>query len=90
MKMKSKRYWLPTEFMKNAAETIEACIMYNEKNPRVIYCHYKNGYFSLIEGVKNLADFLNGDTSKRFSCCNSYKEVFEELDRIDTDTNRLV
>lgn len=79
-KMNKKHIWLETEYLRNAGETIEACIINGE---RIIYVHYENGYYSLIEGIKNLMNFLNGDTSERFACCETMNDVFVELDRLD-------
>ena len=73
------KVWLETEYLRSAGETIEACII---DGKRIIYVYYENGYYSLIEGIKNLMNFLNGDTSERFACCETMNDVLVELDRI--------
>ena len=78
MKTNSK-VWLNTEYINHAGETIETCII---NGKRVIYVHYENGYYSLIEGVKNLLNFLHGDTTERFACCETMDEVYDELNKI--------
>ena len=70
--------WLPTEYI-YGDETIEPCII---DGKRIIYCHFKNGYYSLIEGLCNLMAFLNGDTSERFACVHDFNEVQNILKEI--------
>lgn len=63
--------WLPTEYI-YGDETVEPCII---DGKRIIYCHFKNGYYSLIEGIANLLNFLNGDTSERFFCADNFSDI---------------
>lgn len=60
-------------------ETIETCIV---NDTRVVHVHYKNGYYSLIEGMSNLRAFLNGFTNARFACVDTMGEVFSTLDKL--------
>lgn len=69
--------WIATDYVR-ADETIETAIVNGE---RVIYMHFKNGYYSLIEGLGNLMSFLNGEVSERFACVDSYSEVDRILTR---------
>lgn len=70
--------WLNTEYIR-ADETVEAAII---DGKRIIYVHFKNGYYSLIEGLCNLMTFLNGDTSERFACVEDFREVQNILKEI--------
>lgn len=70
--------WLPTEYI-YGDETVEPCIIGGK---RIIYCHFKNGDYSLIEGIANLINFLNGDTSERFACVDDFREVQNILNEI--------
>lgn len=79
-KMNSNKVWLNTEYIRHAGETVEACIL---NGKRIIYVHYLNGYYSLIEGISNLINFMRGDTNRRFACCETMNDVIVELDRLD-------
>lgn len=68
--------WLDTEYLDQADESIQTVIVGDE---RVIYVHFYNGYYSLIEGVNNLISFWQGDPSVRFACVASEDEVIEIL-----------
>lgn len=67
--------WLETEYLGKADETIETVIV----GERVIYVHFYNGYYSLIEGVNNLISFLSGEYYERFACTDSEDEMIEIL-----------
>ena len=71
--------WLNETHYFRADETIETAIVDGE---RVIYMHYKNGYYSLIEGLDNLLAFIGGDVSERFACVDSFAEVNKVLNEI--------
>ena len=79
MTEKNNKVWVRETTYIIPGETIDTCVI--NKN-RVVYVHYKNGYYSLIEGLQNLLDFLNGDTTQRFACVESSNDVLVELDKI--------
>lgn len=71
--------WLDTEYLDQADETIQTVIVGDD---RVVYVHYYNGYYSLIEGVNSLLSFMAGDCSERFACTDNEEKVEEILKRI--------
>lgn len=81
MKMKTKNNAIlsRTDYIRNAGETVETVIL---NGTRVIYIHFENGYYSLLEGVDNLHTFLCGDTSVRFACTESMEEAEKILQQI--------
>lgn len=71
--------YLDTEYLWGRAdETIQTIIVNHDK---VVYCHYKNGYYSYIIGVQNLYNFLAGDTDARFFCSED-EEAFEKISEL--------
>ena len=79
MTEKNNKVWVGGTTYITAGETIDTCVI--NKN-RVVYVHYKNGYYSLIKGLQNLLNFINGDTTERFACVESNNDLLVELDRI--------
>ena len=79
MPKKNNKVWVGETTYITAGETIATCVI---NKSRVVYIHYKNGYYSLIEGLQNLLNFLNGDTSERFACVENYNDVLVEFDKI--------
>lgn len=63
--------WLDTEYI-FGDETIQTVIVGDD---RVIYIHFHNGYYSIIEGAYNLHKFLNGDLSCRKDCFDNEENV---------------
>lgn len=72
--------WLDTEYLGMADETIQTVIVGGN---RVIYVHYYNGYYSLIEGVNCLDGFLRGDVSERFACAGSEDGMINILKNLE-------
>jgi hypothetical protein len=79
MKPKNKTLIARTDYIRNAGETVETVIL---NGKRVIYIHFENGYYSLLEGVDNLHAFLCGDISVRFACTESMEETDKILQQI--------
>ena len=61
-------YWSEVEYI-FGDETVQSVIVDINGEPYVIFAHYKDGYISLIDGIKNLFGFLEtGDVNLRFKC----------------------
>ena len=65
----------------NAGETVQTIII---NGCNVVYCHYKDGYYSYIIGLENLHDFLNGNTNARFFCSDNMSD-FENISKLFED-----
>ena len=60
-------------------ETVQTIIVNGSK---VVFMHYKNGYYSYFLSLENLMKFLNeGDTSVRFFCADN-TEAFEQISKL--------
>lgn len=79
MTKKNHKVWVGATTYITAGETIDTCIV---NRNRAIYVHHKNGYYSLIEGLQGLLSFLGGETSERFACVETMKDVLAALDEI--------
>lgn len=71
----AKFRYLENEYLAKADETVQTIIV---NDSAVVYLHYKNGYYSYIQGVGNLLAFLNGDVNARFFCSDN-TEDFEKI-----------
>lgn len=64
--------WCATEYLRDAGETVQCCVL---SDNTLIFVHFENGYYSIIEGVKSLYKFLSGDTSERIACLSDDRLV---------------
>lgn len=63
--------WFETEYLGRPDETVQPVVAGNH----VLFVHFFNGYHSLIDGVNNLIDFLDGEYYKRVACTDSEEEL---------------
>lgn len=69
--MKNKMKTTETEYFAGD-ETIDTIIV---NDYIVIYCHYKNGYYSIITGINSLLRFLAGDVNGRLFCSDDWDDI---------------
>lgn len=69
---------LNTEYLR-PDETVEI-IEYDDGS--YIFVHFKNGYYSLIDSVQHLHEFLSGDTDARFACTPYEDELLTFINQL--------
>ena len=78
----AKFIYLEPQWYITAGETVQTIII---NGCKVVYLHYKNGYYSYFLCLENLYNFLSkGDVTARFFCSDN-TEDFENISKIFED-----
>lgn len=74
--------WLDTWYPKKADETIDTVIVGSNK---VLFIHFKNGYYSVIDNLMQLDSFMNGHTDSLRACFDTEEDMLLYLKAIEND-----
>ena len=77
----AKFVYVEPQWYITAGETVQTVII---NGCKVVFLHYKNGYYSYIVGLENLKRFLDGDVNARFFCSDNTEE-FEKIAKLFED-----